>query len=69
MSMYIIQELEYQRNCELSSPPFNNVAAIPDDSAAIHLYLIPLMCASFPLRRYVLPHPPGAFMLKILEPM
>ena len=35
MLMYLIQELEYQRNCELSPPPFNNVAAIPDDAAAI----------------------------------
>ena len=50
-------------------PSFNNVAAIPDDAAAIHLYLIPHMCASIPLRRYVLPHPPEAFILKILEPM
>ena len=50
-------------------PPFNNVAAIQDDAAAIHLCPIPLTCASIPLRRYVLPHPPGSFILKILEPM
>ena len=49
-------------------PPFNNVAAIPEDAAAIHLCPIPLKCASIPLRRYVLPQPPGALMLKILDP-
>ena len=48
-------------------PPFNNVAAIPDEAAAIHLCPIPLTCASIPLSRYVFPHPPGAFMLKFLN--
>ena len=39
-------------------PPFNNIAATPDDAAAIHLCPVHLTCASIPLSRYVLLHPP-----------
>ena len=35
--------------------PFGNVAAIHDDAAAIHLCHKPLLCASIPLSKYVLP--------------
>ena len=42
-------------------------AAIPDETAGIHLCHYPLTCASIPLSKYVLPLPPGWFMLRTFD--